>query len=531
MKIEQAIEKAIKNIAVHGDTDVFPFPFERHIFFDKPKECKQILLDIHKNFEKFLAQQTPSTSETLTQVGYTGFRWATQIEPFWNAYYLALLISIAKKIEDIRLPTSDKAVFSYRYFWDDENAKLFQDSTWNDYRKRGVELSNEFEYVVVTDIADFYPRIYHHRIENALIRLENVSDTPKRIMSLLKSFAGNVSYGLPVGGPASRILAELALVSTDTLLSRRRINFCRYADDYAIFCKDKSEAYKMLVFLSEKLHNEGLALQKKKTKILTTSEYREIYSLLDPADSHLATEEQKLLNISLRYDPYSETADEDYETLKTAIGEVDILGILGREVLKTTIDPVVSKQAIKAIGVLNEEAKLGAITTLLDKDNLVVLSPVFVTVMRAVKGLYKDIPESGQNFIDDALIKLYDSKSHLLSVDLNISYFIQALSVRNTELKEQILIDIFENTTKPFIKRQIILIMADWGCAYWLTDIQKQYGSFGEWERRALILSSYKLGDEGSHWRDHTKVSWNTRELLVRDWFATRFQTIKSLPI
>lgn len=533
MKIEEAIERALKNIAKHGDTDIFPFPFETHIFLDNPKECKAILLDIHSNFDKYLAQQTPSNLETLTQVGYTGFRWATQIEPFWNAYYLALVISIAEQIESVRPPFGEESVFSYRYQWDEDSAKLFRDSAWGDYRKRGMALSQEFEYVVVTDIADFYPRIYHHRVENALQRLPQAGDAPKRIMDLLGTFSDNVSYGIPVGGPASRMLAELALVSTDTQLSRRGIKFCRYADDYCIFCNDKSEAYKVLVTLSEKLHNEGLVLQKKKTKIITTEEYREVNNLLDPAEktNPLASEEQKLLNISLRYDPYSETADEDYETLKSAVKDVDILGILGREVSKTAIDTTVSKQAIKAIYALDNDAKFGAITTLLDKNNLVVLSPVYVTVMRAVRGLYSDLPDGGKDFVDKVLIDLYESKSHLLSVELNVSYFVQALSIRRTMEKEELLIEIFDNLATPLIRRLIILIMASWDCHYWLTDIKKKYGGFTEWEKRALIIASYKLGDEGRHWRDYVKDTWNSRETLVRDWYAKRFQTNKSVLI
>ncbi|MCZ7611906.1 MAG: hypothetical protein M5U17_17330 [Ignavibacterium sp.] len=35
----------------------------------------------------------------------------------------------------------------------------------------------------------------------------------KKHNELLSAFSGTISYGLPVGGPASRILAELALKS------------------------------------------------------------------------------------------------------------------------------------------------------------------------------------------------------------------------------------------------------------------------------------------------------------------------------
>ena len=160
-------------------------------------------------------------------------------------------------------------------------------------------------------------------------------------MELLSRFSKNVSYGLPIGGPASRILAELCLNAPDLHLVRRKIPFCRYADDYCLFSKDKAEAYRLLVFLSEKLHNEGLALQKKKTRILTSEEFQEIVRALDPADTTnlSANEEQKLLKLSLRFDPYSPTAEADYLALREAVNQIDIIGILGREIAKTAIIP------------------------------------------------------------------------------------------------------------------------------------------------------------------------------------------------
>ncbi len=531
--MESSIEKAIKNIASHGDTDVFPFPIETLVFHDNEEKCKALLATLHGDFDSYLAQYPPSTLEALAQVGYSGFRWATQIEPFWNAYYLSLVISLADKIESLRIAKDKEVVFSYRYLWDEARNKLFEDSTWNDYKQKGLELSKEHEYVVVTDIADFYSRIYHHRIDNALRRLPGVGDTPKRIMELLFKFSGNVSYGLPVGGPASRILAELALNSTDLHLNRRGIVFCRYADDYCIFCKDKSEAYNILVLLSEKLHNEGLALQKNKTKILSSQEFRQASSLLDPLDTDnpLASEEQKLLNVSLRYDPYSDTADEDYDALKEAINDIDILGILGREVSKSRIDTTVTKQAIKAIHALEESAKYNALRTLLDENNILVLSPVFVTLMRAVKGIYDELTEEGQSYIDQSLVSLYENNSHLLSIDLNVSYFIQALARKPSQRKEEILVEIFDATSKSLIKKLVILVMSDWGCHYWLSDIKQHYGGFAEWEKRSFILGSYVLGDEGKHWRTHTRNTWNPMELVIRDWFSSRYQTNKRIPV
>lgn len=79
MDIAEAVRLSLKNIAKHGDTDIFPLPFGRHLFFDCPDQCRTLLLDLHKDFEKYLATYPPVTIELLTQVGYTGFRWATII--------------------------------------------------------------------------------------------------------------------------------------------------------------------------------------------------------------------------------------------------------------------------------------------------------------------------------------------------------------------------------------------------------------------------------------------------------------------
>ena len=217
----------------------------------------------------------------------------TLIEPFWNAYYLALVLSLADAIEAVRLPVSELAVFSYRHESDPEQSSLFQRITWNDYRKRCVELARRHDYVVLTDISDFYPRINHHRLENALHQIPTSGDIPARILRLLKIFSHRQSYGLPVGGPASRILAELSLVDVDRHLHNTDIAFCRYADDFTIFCSSRPEALKSLVKLSEILSLEGLSLQKQKTRIMRRAEFLQMHTHLDP--NARGSMEQKLL--------------------------------------------------------------------------------------------------------------------------------------------------------------------------------------------------------------------------------------------
>ena len=341
-----AINRALLNITVHGDTDVFPFPFEKHLFEDKPAACMDVINPWHADFNRSLADNPPVTVNALCQVGYTGFRQVTQIEPFWNAYYLALVLQLAERIEGLRIPVGEATVFSYRYASGDGHS-VFQDVTWGDYRTRSVELANQHEYIVLSDVADFYPRINHHRLENALHRIPAAGDIPRRLIRLLSTFSDGQSYGLPVGGPASRLLAELSLVDVDRSLRSSGVVFCRYADDFTLFCSSRTDALKSLVDLAEAMALEGLSLQKHKTRVMRKAEFLQMHAHLDPDPD--STMEQRLLGLSLKYDPYSPTAEQDYENLKASVAGIDIVGILSNEVAKTAIDQTLTRQALNAL--------------------------------------------------------------------------------------------------------------------------------------------------------------------------------------
>ena len=96
------------------------------------------------------------------------------------------------------------------------------------------------------------------------------------------------------------------------------------------------------------------------------------------------------MRLSVRYDPYSPTAQEDYNALKSAVSSIDIVGILAREIAKTNIDTQVTKQAISAIHALEPKFRSGAVAALLDPSNLETLAPVFTNVMKTLRSLYGD---------------------------------------------------------------------------------------------------------------------------------------------
>lgn len=559
-KIAPSLKAAIQNIATFGDTDIFPFPFEQHIFHDKPELLQKALEKLHADFDAELAKNPPDNINTLAPVGYTGFRWATQIDPLWNAYYLALVIEMGPAIEQARIPVSEKSVFSYRFIKPEADGRVFDENVnWRGFMQTSYEVAeeaakkaaerkaarkaakddapedaSESPYVILCDISDFYSRIYHHRVENALKWLNAKPDVVKRIVEVLQVFSGTVSYGLPVGGPASRLLAEISLNSVDKLLRGEGIRFCRFVDDYRIFCDSREEAYQRLIFLSEKLFNEGLSLQKTKTRILTAKEFMDESKLLmrfNQAEEENVTEEEKLLRLAIHFDPYSDTRVDDYEKLKEQVSKVDIAGILGRELEKTRIDPTITKQAISALRVLEPEKRKSILSSLLKPDNLNTLAPVFSRLMTVLRGLYLDLDSATQDLVDGALIGLVEKGSHIIKIDLNLAYLAQVLRRRCSQQTETLLVKLFRSNTNPLVRREIILAWIAWRHNHSLTDLKKHFKALSKWERRAFIVGSYILTDEGKHWRKHNDDSFDPGELVVRHWFADRFNKNPNAPL
>lgn len=268
-------ERAIANVVRHGDTDIFPFPIENHVFFDCKSETVALLEEMHANFKTWLAAYPPAHEGALTPVSYTGFRWATQLDPLWNLYFLALVLSIADDIEAQRIAPSEKCIFSYRYKWDEDRSDIYDANyNWRTFMECSLEKAKKHEFVVACDNSEFYPRLGHHRLENALAHLGLQADTPWRIEEFLSNFSHTYSFGLPVGGPAARLLSELVLNQVDQLLKLEGVDFCRFADDFHIFAESMEDAFAKLLSLTEKLQrNEGLQLQKSKTRIMSAAEF------------------------------------------------------------------------------------------------------------------------------------------------------------------------------------------------------------------------------------------------------------------
>jgi hypothetical protein len=365
--------------------------------------------------------------------------------------------------------------------------------------------------------------VYHHRLENALDRATANKEVVKRIMKLLFHFAKGVSYGLPIGGPAARLLAELVLNRVDRLLLANGITFCRFVDDYHLFANSKEEAHEHLVFLCDKLlDNEGLSLQKSKTQILSAAEFLSTVDFHEFKEGETEGEQvtRSFMSLHLHYDPYSETAEEDYDALRKELAKFDVVAMLSREVHKMRIDQPITKKLIRAVKHLSVPVQNAAAISLI--ENLPVLYPVFPTAMMVLRDIVSTLDARVQQRIFSGLRALVTDGSYILRVPTNMAFAVRVLKQDLSDETDEVLVRIYDTTTSKIVKRDVILSMVERGADYWLSDKRKHYGELTSWEKRALLIGSYVLGDEGAYWRTTIKTSLSPVDALIMSWAAEK---------
>lgn len=521
---DASLALAIKNIANFGDTDIFPYPIENRLLFDVNDAAATVLKGIDKEFETSLARMPVLTSKELAAVGYNGFRQGTQIDSIWNAYLLSLVVTIGDDIEARRVPAN--YVFSYRYKPDHTTGSLFDKGIgWPQFQLAAKELALKNSFVLRCDISDFYPRIYHHRLENALRRATQKIDVANRIMTLLGAISAGPSYGLPVGGPAARLLSELLLNSVDRLLMTEGIRFIRFVDDYIIFAGSREQAHSALIRLNELLlTNEGLSLQKSKTRILSTAEFLATSDFSKAPDGEEKEDEQArtFRRLRVHFDPYSPTATEDYEALLAELSKFDIVGMLARELAKSRIDEGLARRLVTATKHLPAHAQNDAVRSMIASLDL--LYPIFPSVMQLCRVLLPTLDSKVQIALYNEIRRLIATDSYITQVPSNLAFALRVLATDTSEETELLLAALYKKSASMMIRRDIILLMAYRQADYWISNCRTTFSTVTGWERRALLVASFTLGDEGKHWRDAIKNDQSPFDKLVLQWIAENKQ-------
>lgn len=312
----------------------------------------------------------------------------------------------------------------------------------------------------------------------------------------------------------------------DRLLLSTGSTFCRFADDYHLFAESADDANRKLIFLSEKLlENEGLLLQKSKTRVMTSEEFLATSEVSEHniPESPEEASAREFLRLRLHFDPYSLTATEEYEQLKSELSRFDIVGLLAREMRKSRIHTALTRRLISAVQHLSDDMLNLAVMSII--ENLEVLYPVFPSVILLLRAVVGRLDDETKSTAFSAIRSLIVQRSYIVAVPTNLAFAIRILAHDPSEETDIALSSIFEATRNVIIRRDVILAMARRGADYWISDAKNSFAARTSWEKTALLIASFILGDEGDYWRSAVEIQLTPSERLALEWAKTRMQS------
>lgn len=267
---EESIEFAKKHINKYYDSDFFP----KSKIFDN-------LWMVWPQIKNYLTNVDISDIDTTIPKTFAarksrgGYRIVHRLEPINAIVYTALAYMIARKIESARMPKELKIACSYRICISDDGDFFEKKNCYTDFNDKSKELSKKYQYVLQTDITDFYNQIYVHRLQNAIETADaSLFEISNEIERFILKINSNTSKGIPVGPAASIVFSEALMIDIDNFISNKGFEFTRYVDDIRIFSQEKKDLDKLLEELTTYLYEQHrLNLSSSKTYIYNISEF------------------------------------------------------------------------------------------------------------------------------------------------------------------------------------------------------------------------------------------------------------------
>ena len=172
--------------------------------------------------------------------------------------------ALQNRMESIFDPIFDDANFGYRK----------GRSTKDALRKIWREMQDGSEWILDADLKDFFGSVDHKK----LMTLVNQCVSDGRVLRLIEGILKAGCYaegkilpteqGTPQGGVISPLLSNILLTPFDGEMRKKGYRLTRYADDWLVTCKSRSEAVSALAAARRILEKLGVTLHSEKTRIV-----------------------------------------------------------------------------------------------------------------------------------------------------------------------------------------------------------------------------------------------------------------------
>ncbi len=440
--------------------------------------------------------------------------------------YTALVLVAKNDIETSRVPVRAKRVFSYRTDTNKSQVLYGSRGSHEGYRKQLEAKANKVsvKFVAIADVADFYPRIYQHRLENVIDSVATSQRVRDVSRVLVRKFIGSVmgrnSYGIPVGPYASRLLGEAVLIDVDASLQSQRVDFVRWVDDYNIFCRTEYEAQSVLFGLGEWLFsNHGLTLQSAKTKILFIDHYKsEVLFRHEAKLTERDTVVTMLRDFRIAYEDEEDHQEPDEEEVEKALAVLqgtDLKGMLETSLANTAL---VDYEAVvyaltKLPGIPGAPADLKREVLDLVIDNAELLYPVAEQIAKYVLS-FDDLTRAEQKRIAVKLLK--PLKSRRRPPPPYYAMWVLHIFARAPEWNHaRDIVTLYAESTSEVVKRHAALAVHSSGNRSEVLAIKDDYSAVSPLLKLAILFASRKLGnDERKHWKFANGVTGSIEKLI-----------------
>ena len=492
-----SLEAAIRHLCRYGDSDIFPHLPELAFFAD---EQKAVVAELAKlDLDSYLPA---GAVEALAPKGRYSFRIAHQLPALDTLLLLACVVEIGEKIEGKRQPVARARTFSYRFSVDAKSGQLFRgDRTYKDWLHKQQELiegNRKIKRIVSTDISDYYSRINFHRLENLLEEVAPSNGAARFVKKHIKIIRAKQSFGLPVGGSAARLLAELALSDTDQALLDRGLLATRFVDDFRVLLKGSDDPYDALGYLAEQLSiNEGLSLNAAKTSVISRREYvRRLGRLTSDLDEEAEGVALDTLTADLYFD--EEPDESDLKRLKG----LNLVEMLKKEIDGDNWDMGRIKVLFRALKIAKPDDAIGFIT-----DNFSELLIFAKEMCLLMETLEDDLPGCFDDLLDkliEAILIPPASSVQLIRTWL-LEIFVRGIvDIPLVKLKK------LEGLPAVADKRQLLLIRGRRGDKNFFRKQKTAIYHFSNVEIYSLVWGASCLPkDEYEKWLDTLKGNFN----------------------
>ncbi len=495
---------AMHHIKREGDTDLLGTPFEHTILWHNKDLVSKDLSDIDVS-----SYVWHDSRRFMAQKDATSFRSACQLDPIDAIFFSALIYSNRKKFIKYTNPYRNY-VFSHQLKCEPDGLMYNSNTGWEQFWRNSIQIAsnNTCQFVVVTDIVDFYNQIYHHTLENQLKEARLSTAHITSIKNLLQYETDKVSRGIPVGPHSSHILAELSMVPIDGFLIDSGISYCRYVDDIHIFVESRAKATIMLGKLAYLLDLHKLCMNKSKTKILTKSQFIDLCQRKISNDP-INDIEEKFLDI------VKENSNDPYDDI-----DLDILESEKKQELYSLAMDEVLQKYLKSDNV--DYPRIGWLLRRLSQVGIPGAAEFVVNnldgLLPVISGAIRYISNIDSNEIDSLKLGELLCNSLKNEVVLESDYLMSCIigSYANCP-KLNHFSTLQELSGKfPMVTRKIVLAARAHGRIDWIRGLKRQIGSADPWLKRAIFYSySILPADEAKTWLKHISKS-NCSDLMLK---------------